>query len=52
MYTNITINGDVDVETTFLDIQIIENEKGQKDFDFRSITKKSRKLNYESVRGY
>ncbi|GFI40511.1 hypothetical protein CWE04_05450 [Thomasclavelia cocleata] len=52
MYTIITINGDVDVETTFLDIPIIENEKGQKDFDFRSINKKSRKLNYESVRGY
>ena len=52
MYTIITINGDVDVETTFLDIPIIENEKGQKDFDFRSINKKSRKLNYKSVRGY
>lgn len=52
MYTIITIKGDVDVETTFLNIPIIENEKGQKDFDFKSFSEKSRKLNYESVRGY
>lgn len=52
MYTIISIGGNVEVETTFLNIPIIENEKGQKDFDFKNISEKSKKLNYESVRGY
>lgn len=51
MYTMITMKGTVDVETTFLNIPIVE-KNGKKDFDFDNLLENKRSLEYKSVRGY
>lgn len=51
MYTMITMKGTVDVETTFLNIPIVE-KNGKKDFDFDNLLENRRSIEYKSVRGY
>lgn len=51
MYTMITINGTVDVKTSFLNIPIVE-KNGKKDFDFDNLLENKRSIEYKSVRGY
>lgn len=52
MYTIVSISGDVDVGTLFLNIPIVENTSGNKDFDFNNLAKRKRNIKYNSVRGY
>ena len=51
MYTMITMKGTVDVETSFLNIPIVE-KNGKKDFDFDNLLENKRSIEYKSVRGY
>lgn len=51
MYTMITMKGTVDVETSFLNIPIVE-KNGKKDFDFDNLLENRRTIEYKSVRGY
>ena len=47
----ITMKGTVDVETSFLNIPIVE-KNGKKDFDFDNLLENKRSIEYKSVRGY